>query len=176
MKHRKSKIKLNRNSSHRKALFRNLVKNLFIHESIKTTLIKAKATRSLAERVISLAKEDTVVNKRRVYSIIGNHKLTARIFNEIGSRFKNRPGGYTQIVPLGNRKGDGAQMAILSLVELKAKIKPKSKKKKTKEQKEPVKGEKPKKKEKKPVPEEKKKDGFLKNLRKYLGKDKSSQM
>lgn len=186
MRHKKSKVKLNRTSAHRRALVKNLVRDLLIHESIRTTLPKAKIARRLAEKVITLAKEDNLKSKRAIYSILQNHSLTSKVCNEIAARFKNRPGGYTRVIALGNREGDGAQMALLSLVELKAKnqVEPKAKqrvkKKEIEEKEKPLKEKKIKetkkkevKKEEKSVEEKKEKKGFLSNLKKYLGKGKS---
>ena len=188
MRHKKSKVKLNRTSAHRRALAKNLVRDLLIHESIRTTLPKAKMARRLAEKVITLAKEDNLKGKRAIYSILQNHSLTSRVCSEIAPRFKNRPGGYTRIVALGNREGDGAQIVLLSLVELKAKTqvepkaKQKAKKKEIKEKEKPHKEKEIKeakkkeiKKEKKSAEEKKEKKGFLSNLRKYLGKGKGSE-
>jgi large subunit ribosomal protein L17 len=190
MRHRKDKRKLGRTSSHRKAMLNNMVRNLLISESINTTLAKAKETQRLADRVINLTKEDTLANKRAVYDVLQDHKLTSIVFKEIGPRFKGRSGGYTRIVQLDTRPGDGAKKAILSLVEIKPKSKKQEKAKKSKKkapkpkedvqdaqqtkQKSPVKE-----KAKKPADEEKKskgqEKGFMKNLRSYLKKGNKEQ-
>jgi large subunit ribosomal protein L17 len=184
MRHKNKKIKLNRTTAHRKALIRNLIKNLLTHESIKTTLPKAKAVQGPAEKVIHLTKDDTLKNKRAVYSILGDHKLTKRVFSEIGPRFKDRAGGYTKIIALGARDGDGAQMALLSLVKLRAKTettaKLKQKKKETKQKSREEKDLKQEKKKEKRLEEKapekaKEKKGFIGNLRKYLRRGKGQR-
>lgn len=189
MRHKKDKRKLKPTSSHRKAMLMNMVKNLIIYENIKTTLTKAKETRRMADKVINLAKDDNLKNKRMVYDILQSHSLTSRVFSEVGPRFKKRQGGYTRIIPLNERPGDGAQLVYLRLVELKAKTSGKSKvKKETSKAKPELKSEeRPKKATKQAVKdtdkasdshkktEEKKEKGFLNNLRKYLGKDKKPE-
>lgn len=189
MRHKKDKRKLNRNSSQRRALLRSLVRSLMIYERIETTLPKAKEAKRLAEKIITLAKNNNLNNKRFVYDIIQDHSLTSRIFNEIAPRFKQRKGGYTRIIPLKTRTGDGAQMSFLSLVEMKVKIPSKVKSKKDigkVKAKDEIKSTKEIKEEpaepKKSLPKlpklerqketKKKGAGFLKNLRKYLGKTK----
>jgi large subunit ribosomal protein L17 len=190
MRHRKDKRKLGRNSSHRKAMLNNMVRNLLISESINTTLAKAKETKRLADKVINLTKEDTLANKRAVYNVLQDHKLTSMVFKEIGPRFKGRAGGYTRIVQLDNRPGDGAKKAILSLVEITPKsikkdkvskikkkaAKPKEDAKDLKQHKEAApakeKAEKPADETKKSKGQEK---GFMKNLRNYLKKGNKEQ-
>ena len=174
MRHGNDRRKLGRTTSHRKAFLKNMVRNLMIYESIKTTLPKAKEAQRAAEKLITLAGEDTLKNKRAVYDIVQDHALTSKIFSEVGPRFKERPGGYTAIKHLGIRPGDGAQMAILSLVELKAKAVSKDKKSLDKEELK-TKGKVPQEADKKSKEAEqtdkKKEQGFFKGLRKYLGKD-----
>jgi large subunit ribosomal protein L17 len=194
MRHKKNKRKLGRTTAHRKAMLNNMVRNILIAETITTTIAKAKEAQRAVEKIITLTKEDTLANKRLVYNVLQDHKLTSLVFKEIGPRFKNRAGGYTRIVHLDTRAGDGAKMAILSLVELKpkkSKTSPKKLKEKAVKTKEettaPVRAEKqvaPKAETKKITPKETKKNtseaskkdaeekdkGFLKNLRSYLKK------
>lgn len=117
MRHRKSGRKLNRNSSHRKAMFRNMAVSLLNHEMIKTTLPKAKSLRSVIEPIITLAKEDSVANRRLAYNRLQDKKILGKLFTEIGPKNKNRPGGYIRILKCGYRPGDNAPMAIVELVE-----------------------------------------------------------
>ena len=120
MRHRKKGRKLNRTAAHRRALSANLVAALFEWESIKTTLAKAKEARPLAERLITLAKRGDLAARRRVLRVVRDKKLVYKLFNQIAPRFVDRSGGYTRIVHLGHRAGDGAPMAVLQLVEAKA--------------------------------------------------------
>jgi len=121
MRHRKSGRKLNRTSAHRKAMFRNMSASLFEHEIIKTTLPKAKELRRHAEPLITLAKEDTVANRRLAFARLGNnHRARAvvtKLFEELGPRYKNRNGGYLRILKCGFRPGDNAPMAYVELVD-----------------------------------------------------------
>ena len=117
MRHRKSGRKLNRNSSHRKAMFKNMAVSLLTHEVIKTTLPKAKSLRSIVEPIITLAKNDTVANRRLAYNRLQDKKVLGKLFSEIGPKNKERPGGYLRILKCGFRKGDNAPMAIVELVE-----------------------------------------------------------
>jgi large subunit ribosomal protein L17 len=121
MRHRKKRLQLNRFSSWQKATLISLTKNLFLHQSIKTTLAKAKTVKPLVEKLISLAKSNGLAAKREAFKILGDHKLVSQIFNEIGPRFVNRQGGYTRIIPLGLRRGDNAEIAILEFTEIKKK-------------------------------------------------------
>jgi large subunit ribosomal protein L17 len=109
--------KLGRKKEHRQMLLRNLCRSLFIHEKIKTTVGKAKEARRLADRLIEYAKANDLAAKRTIYRFIPDHKLVKIICDEIGPRFVERQGGYTRIYRLGPRLGDGAEMAILELVE-----------------------------------------------------------
>ncbi len=136
MRHRKRKLDLNRWTSWRKATLRSMAINLFTRQSIKTTCVKAKAVRQLVEKLISLAKTNTLSAKRQAASILGDHKLVSLLFNEIGPRFANRIGGYTRIVKLGVRRGDNAAMVILELTEIKKEEPKRSRKKKEEEVKE----------------------------------------
>lgn len=118
MRHGKRVKKLGRKKEHRTALLKNLCRSLFIYEKIKTTLPKAKETRRLAEHLIESAKKNDLAAKRMIYRYIPDHKLVKIICDDIGPRFTERNGGYTRIYRLGPRLGDGAEMAILELVEL----------------------------------------------------------
>ena len=117
MRHRKSGRKLNRNSSHRKAMFKNMAASLVEHELIKTTLPKAKELRLTAEPLITLAKNDTVANRRLAFSRVRDDAVVAKLFNELGPRYKDRPGGYIRILKCGFRTGDAAPMAYVELVD-----------------------------------------------------------
>jgi large subunit ribosomal protein L17 len=117
MRHRKSGRKFNINSSHRKALFSNMVSSLFRHELIKTTLPKAKELRSYAEPLITLSKEDSVAKRRLAFSRLRDRDVVTKLFNELGPRYKNRAGGYLRIMKCGFRAGDDAPMAYVELVD-----------------------------------------------------------
>ena len=117
MRHRKSGRQLNRNSSHRKAMFQNMANSLFLHEVIKTTLPKAKELRRVVEPLITKAKSDSVANRRHVFSQLRDDAIVAKLFNELGPFYKDRPGGYVRILKVGFRTGDKAPMAIVQLVD-----------------------------------------------------------
>ncbi len=117
MRHRKSGRQLNRNASHRHAMFRNMATSLLEHEIIKTTLPKAKELRRVAEPLITLAKEDTVANRRLAFDRTRSKAVVGKLFTEIGPRYAQRPGGYTRIMKCGNRPGDQAPMAYIELVD-----------------------------------------------------------
>ncbi len=117
MRHRKSGRKLGRNSSHRKAMFRNMAASLLRHETIKTTVPKAKELRRVVEPLITLAKEDGVANRRLAFSRLRDKEVVGKLFNDLGPRFKERPGGYLRILKTGPRTGDAAPMAIVQLVD-----------------------------------------------------------
>ncbi|MCK4675657.1 MAG: 50S ribosomal protein L17 [Gammaproteobacteria bacterium] len=117
MRHHKSGRKLNRNSSHRKAMFSNMANSLFDHEIIKTTLPKAKELRRVAEPLITLAKNDSVANRRSAFSKLRDKEVVGKLFNELAPRYKERPGGYTRIMKCGFRSGDAAPMAYIELVD-----------------------------------------------------------
>ncbi len=116
MRHRKSGRQLNRNSSHRAAMFRNMAVSLFEHEVIKTTLPKAKELRRVAEPLITLAKDDSVANRRLAFSRTRSRTAVGKLFTELGPRYAERPGGYTRILKCGFRPGDSAPMAYIELV------------------------------------------------------------
>ena len=117
MRHRESGRKLNRNSSHRKAMFRNMAISLIEHEMIKTTLPKAKELRRIAEPLITMAKIDNVAKRRLAFSRLRDRNIVTKLFNELGPRYKERPGGYLRILKCGFRAGDKAAMAIVELVD-----------------------------------------------------------
>jgi len=117
MRHRKSGRKLNRTSSHRQAMFRNMSASLFKHEMIRTTLAKAKELRRKAEPLITLAKTDSVANRRLAFARLRDKEAVAKLFNELGPRYQERPGGYLRILKCGFRAGDNAPMAIVELVD-----------------------------------------------------------
>ncbi|PCJ45791.1 MAG: 50S ribosomal protein L17 [Gammaproteobacteria bacterium] len=117
MRHRKSGRKLNRNSSHRKAMFRNMAVSLFEHELIKTTVPKAKELRKVAEPLITLSKKDSVANRRLAFSRLRSSDAVGKLFTEIGPRFIERPGGYLRIIKCGLRTGDKAPMAYVELID-----------------------------------------------------------
>ena len=117
MRHRKSGKKLNRTSAHRKALMRNMVTSLLAHERIETTDAKAKALRGLADRMITLGKRGDLHARRQALSVIRSKEVTAKVFDELAERFRDRPGGYTRVIKLGNRVGDAAPISIFELVE-----------------------------------------------------------
>lgn len=117
MRHRNSGRKLNRNSSHRKAMFKNMAASLFEHEVIRTTLPKAKELRGVVEPLITLGKKDSVANRRLAFSRIGDREAVTKLFNEIAPRSANRPGGYVRVLKCGFRQGDKAPMAIVELVD-----------------------------------------------------------
>lgn len=117
MRHRKSGRQLNRNSAHRKAMFRNMAVSLFEHEVIKTTVPKAKELRKIAEPLITLAKIDSVANRRLAFARTRSKLVVGKLFNELGPRYTERPGGYTRILKCGYRAGDTAPMAFIELVD-----------------------------------------------------------
>ncbi len=117
MRHRKSGRQLNRNSSHRKAMFRNMACSLLRHELIKTTLPKAKELRRVAEPMITLAKSDSVAKRRLAFDRLRDDEVVGKLFNELGPRYKERPGGYLRILKCGYRPGDKAPMAFVELVD-----------------------------------------------------------
>jgi large subunit ribosomal protein L17 len=117
MRHRKSGRKLGRNSSHRKAMFRNMATSLVRHEMIKTTVPKAKELRRVVEPLITLAKVDGVANRRLAFNRLRDKEAVGKLFSDLGPRFKDRPGGYLRILKTGPRPGDAAPMAIVQLVD-----------------------------------------------------------
>ena len=117
MRHRKSGRKLGRNSSHRKAMFRNMAASMIKHETIRTTLPKAKELRRVVEPLITLAKEDSVANRRLAFDRLRDKEIVGKLFTEIGPRCKERAGGYLRILKTGPRPGDNAPMAIVMLTD-----------------------------------------------------------
>ncbi|MEH6587611.1 MAG: 50S ribosomal protein L17 [Halioglobus sp.] len=117
MRHRHSGRQLNRNSSHRKAMFRNMTNSLVEHELIKTTLPKAKELRGYAEPLITLAKKDSVANRRLAFDRTRSKEAVGKLFTELGPRYQERPGGYIRIMKCGYRTGDKAPMAYVELVD-----------------------------------------------------------
>ena len=117
MRHGHGLRKLNRTSSHRLAMLRNMMNSLIQHEVIKTTLPKAKELRRVVEPMITLAKEPTVANRRLAFNRLRDRDMVVKLFDELGPRFKARPGGYTRILKMGYRVGDNAPMALVELVD-----------------------------------------------------------
>ncbi len=130
MRHNRQTHRLGRTFSERKALLESMVGSLLKYQEIKTTLQKAKAAQRLADHVITLGKDGTLTAKRRVFSYLQDHVLTSKVFEEVAPRFKDRKGGYTRILRLQRRKGDGAQLALLELTEKEIKVKEEKKSKK----------------------------------------------
>ena len=116
MRHRKSGRQLNRNSSHRQAMFRNMACSIVRHEVIKTTVAKAKELRRVVEPLITLAKSDSVANRRLAFARTRDAEVVGKLFTELGPRFQERPGGYTRILKCGLRTGDKVPMAYIELV------------------------------------------------------------
>ncbi|MCK4865891.1 MAG: 50S ribosomal protein L17 [Gammaproteobacteria bacterium] len=117
MRHRHSGRQLNRNSSHRKAMFKNMSASLFDHELIRTTVAKAKELRGIAERLITLAKVDTVANRRLAFARLRDRDAVTKLFTVLGPRYAERPGGYMRVLKCGFRTGDKAPMAYVELVD-----------------------------------------------------------
>ena len=117
MRHRHGLRKLNRTSEHRLAMLRNMCNSLLLHEAIKTTLPKAKELRRVVEPLITLAKEATLAHRRLAFNRTRDRDIVAKLFNELGPRYKARPGGYTRILKMGFRIGDNAPMAFVELVD-----------------------------------------------------------
>ena len=117
MRHRHGLRKLNRTSSHRLAMLRNMTNSLFLHEAIKTTLPKAKELRRVAEPLITLAKTPTVANRRLAFDRLRDRDMVTKLFNELGPRYQARPGGYLRILKFGFRQGDAAPMAWVELMD-----------------------------------------------------------
>ncbi len=132
MRHKKRKSQLNRFTSWRDATIKSLVRNLLLHESIRTIAHRAKIIRPLAEHLVTLAKANTLSAKREAFKILGDHKLVSMLFNEIGPRFAKRASGYTRIINLARRRGDDARMVIFELTERKPKLKKVKKEKEVK--------------------------------------------
>jgi len=190
MRHRKRKGQLNKQGSHRKALLRNMVRNLMLYQRIKTTDRRARETRRIAEHLITLGKENDLAARRLAFAIIPDRSIVKKLFHEIAPLFKSRQGGYTRIIPVGFRKGDNASMVLLELTEMKVveKVKKKATEKEKVKEPEAVKEEKPREHPSKPAPKPKavlhdekaeqkaksedsrmeSKKSFLKNLRGYF--------
>lgn len=117
MRHRHSGRQLNRNASHRKAMFQNMTISLVEHELIKTTLPKAKELRRFAEPLITLSKQDSVANRRLAFDRLRNKEAVGKLFSELGPRYQERPGGYLRIIKAGYRTGDNAPMAYIELID-----------------------------------------------------------
>ncbi len=128
MRHKKSGKRLGRNTSHRKAMMRNMVTSLFHHEKITTTDARAKELRKLAEKLITMARRGDLHSRRLVMQIVRDKKTVAKLFDTIAPRYMERPGGYTRIIKLGHRSGDNASLSLIELVEEELTIKPKKKK------------------------------------------------
>jgi large subunit ribosomal protein L17 len=132
MRHQVKKGMLGRNTAHRRALLRNLVTSFLERERVRTTLAKARETRPIAEKMITLGKRGTLHARRQALAYMTKESAVKKLFDELGPRFKERPGGYTRIVKLDRRAGDGASMAMIELVDAEFKAKAKKKKKETK--------------------------------------------
>ncbi len=117
MRHRKSGRKLGRDSSHRRAMLRNMTASLIKHEMIRTTVPKAKELRRFAEPLVTLAKVDSVANRRLAFDRLRDRAVVTKLFNELGARYQSRPGGYLRILKFGYRAGDAAPMALVELVD-----------------------------------------------------------
>jgi large subunit ribosomal protein L17 len=117
MRHRNTGRQLSRNSSHRRAMLRNMAVSLLRHEAIKTTVPKAKELRRVAEPLITMAKTDGVARRRLAFARLRDRDAVTKLFNELGPRFKDRPGGYLRILKMGNRPGDNAPMAFVELLD-----------------------------------------------------------
>ncbi len=117
MRHRKGGVRLGRTSAHRKALYRNLVTSLLEHERIETTDVKAKEVRRLADRMITLGKRGTLHARRSALRVIKSRDVTAKVFDDLAQRFRERPGGYTRVLKVRRRVGDNAPLSIVELVE-----------------------------------------------------------
>ncbi|MDR1529408.1 MAG: 50S ribosomal protein L17 [Burkholderiales bacterium] len=117
MRHRHGLRKLNRTSAHRIAMLRNMTNSLFLHEAITTTLPKAKELRRVAERLITLGKTPTVANRRLAFARLRNRDMVIKLFDELGPRYQQRPGGYLRILKCGYRQGDAAPIAFVELVD-----------------------------------------------------------
>jgi large subunit ribosomal protein L17 len=117
MRHKKSGRKLGRTSSHRKAMFRNMAASMLKHETIRTTLPKAKELRRVVEPLITLARVDSVANRRLAFNRLRDKEVVGKLFTDLGPRFKDRPGGYLRILKMGPRPGDSAPMAIVMMTE-----------------------------------------------------------
>ena len=134
MRHNRQTHRFGRNPKERKAMLENMVTSLLQHQQITTTLQKAKAAQRLAERMITLGKTDSLASRRLAFSYLQDHQLTSKLFKEVAPRFKDRKGGYTRILHLQRRKGDGATLALLELTEKEIRVKTKDTKAKPKKE------------------------------------------
>ncbi len=130
MRHNRRTKRFGRSLGERRAMLENMVSSLLAHQQITTTLAKAKEAKRLADRVIHLGKTDSLAARRQVFSYLQDHTLTSKVFKDVSPRFKARQGGYTRILQLSRRKGDGAQLALLELTEKEIRLKTPVKKKK----------------------------------------------
>lgn len=184
MRHAKKKHQLNRFTSWNKATLKSLARNVIIHQSIHTTLHRAKAVKPIVENLISLAKKNTLIAKRRAFEVLGDHKLVANLFGEIGPRFEKRGSGFTRIINLGVRRGDDASLVLLELTEIKKKEPKKKKSKEAKKETEAAASEavvdekpitEPKPKTQERIPEEKKPNKkFFGGIRNIFKKERDS--
>jgi len=156
MRHRRAVKKFGRNTAGRKALRKSLLRSLFISERIRTSFVKAKEIRSLADKLISLGKKNTITSKKTAIDILGSKTLINKLFDDIAPRYASRNGGYTRVLQLVPRKGDGSKMALLELTERKVIEKPQAKKLRKKEKEEKQKSAIEEKEEKKLTAKEKK--------------------
>jgi large subunit ribosomal protein L17 len=169
MRHKRKGNKLSRSRGQRKALVKSLLKSIIISEKIKTTIPKAKMLKPKIDKIVTLAKKDTLSARRQAFKIIGNHSLVKKLFDDIGPRFSDIQGGYSRIYNLGFRKSDGALLSQIELTKLGAKKVKKETTKKTK-----TKSTKPEKTEKKEIKEETAKKKGLSGLKKMFKKGKRS--
>jgi large subunit ribosomal protein L17 len=183
MRHAKKRLQLNRFTSWHKATLKSLARSILEYQSIKTTRTKAFAAKPLVEKLITLAKDNTLAAKRHAFDILGDHAMVSTLFKELGPRFKNRTGGYTRIINLGNRRGDDAKMVVFELTEIIKKEVRKPKKaaeKKTEKTKEVPLAEEPKPKTETAVAEEKHPESkkapkkFLGGIRNIFKKERDS--
>lgn len=176
MRHRKRRLQLNRFTSWRKATINSLARNLLIHQSIRTSLAKARAAVPQIDKLIILSKNNSTAAKRYAFKILGDHKLVNLLFSEIGPRFANRTSGFTRIINLGSRRGDNAKLVILELTEIKKKEVKKPKKKEESRPEEEKKAEVTKEKhiEEKPPIAKKPTKKFLGGLRTIFKKERDS--
>jgi len=138
MRHMKSGKRLGRNTSHRKAMMRNMVTSFFDHEKITTTDARAKELRKMAEKLITIALRGDLHSRRLVMQVVRDKKVVAKLFDTIAPRYTERPGGYTRIIKLGHRSGDNASLSVIELVEEELTAKPKKKKAEVKKAAKPV--------------------------------------
>lgn len=139
MRHKRLRTRFGRQPDHRRATLTNLAKATLIYQRIKTTQVKAKETRRVIDKLITIAKEDSLAARRKAFSILGDRTLVSKLFKEIAPLFKERKGGYTRIIPFKFRKGDGAKVVFLELTEMKKEEKPKKPPKKEKKAQQAVK-------------------------------------